>query len=110
RRASDLIHPSAEQSVFIDISQLEEQLAHMMEVKIDSQGWYLDIHDRKINEQEVVEKFPYMIVDVKGRWGSGYYSLIYVEHDGKGILITSNKNKYYYRFEQSIVMKGKGSC
>lgn len=102
-----IIHPSAEQSVLIDATQLEEQLAYMREAKINGHQWYLDIHDMKVNEQEVIEKFPYMLVGVKGKWGSGYDSLIYVENDGKGLLITNDNKQYYYRFEQSVVTEVK---
>lgn len=102
-----LIHPSAKQPVQIDVTQLKEQLAHMKEAKIDSQQWYLEIHDTNLTKNEAVEKFPYFLVGVQGKWGSGYDSLIYVENDGKGILITIDNNQYYYRFEQSIVTEVK---
>ena len=49
------------------------------------------------------ERFPYLLTGVKPKWGSGIPTLIYLEEDGKGILITTPKKQLYFRSQQALV-------
>ncbi|MDF2607139.1 MAG: hypothetical protein K0S34_1334 [Bacillales bacterium] len=94
------IHPSAKNSS-LDKESLEKQINSMKHEIIDSQNWYREVssEDFKI----INEKFPYQLVGYLPKWGSDIKSAIYVEDDGKGILLTTSKRQFYYRTKESVL-------
>lgn len=97
------IHPSANYEVTLDVDRFRQQLPSMELSPTLSDQWYLEIVQYAHEEREVQEKFPYMLAGVKSKWGSGISSVIYVEHDGKGLLITHREQQLYYRVENSLL-------
>ncbi len=67
-----------------------------------SDDWYEETF-LNVEDYEKKEQFPYLLVDYKSKWGSGLESMIYVEGDGKGILISTADQQYYYRSEMSTL-------
>lgn len=101
-----IIHPSAKKAV-LNPEALEQALEGMQKSKVDTQQLYNSI----VLEEEKVERFPYMLAGIKSQIGSGLATQIFVERDGKGVLITSdNQRQYYFRSEQSFLkMEGGGT-
>ena len=97
------IHPSAVEDGVLDKENLEKQLQTMTQERIDSEKWYQDIYlnSSEINESD--ERFPYQLVGTSAAWGSAIHPVIFVENDGKGILITTVENQLYFRFHESII-------
>lgn len=109
-----LIHPSGKQAelnneVFIESLSLWEIR------KMDSRLWYdesfPEIDEEELEEEEqmpfqTTERFPYILLGASPKWGSGYESTIYIESDGKGMLISTEKGQYYFRSTDSI-LKGR---
>lgn len=95
------IHPSGnEQSVVKD--SLLNQLNTMKQQEINSIQWYQDtVMDTETNERK--ERFPYQLVGTLPKWGSGLHAIIYIEEDGKGILLSTPKEQLYFRSEMSLL-------
>lgn len=95
------VHPSA------SLARLDQELFNqsMMDFQlseVDGDQWYRN----SIMESESYyqrERFPYQLVGTSPRWGSGIPTVIYIEDDGKGILITIPDQQYYYRFEERVI-------
>lgn len=95
------IHPSAEQRMLLK-EGLTEQLSTMSKEAIYSDQWYQDtfMHsDPNLKN----ERFPYMLVGASSKWGSGLQAVIYVERDGKGILLSTPNKQHYFRSEQAFL-------
>jgi hypothetical protein len=72
---------------------------------IPSEEWYYEAAvDVETKDRE--ERFPYQIIGTKAKWGSGINTIIYVEDDGKGLLIWTPKKQYYYRTDTSLIEGG----
>lgn len=101
-----IIHPSAQKAV-LNNAALEQALESMKEKEIDSHRLYNSI----VLEEDEVEQFPYMLAGTKSQIGSGFATQIFVERDGKGVLITTNEQRqYYFRSEQPFLkMEGGGT-
>ncbi|WP_040205318.1 hypothetical protein [Neobacillus jeddahensis] len=99
------IHPSAKNPTLKE-EKLLKQLSSMSQEKIYSNQWYDDTYknheliDRK-------ERFPYQLIGASPKWGSGLNTIIYIEDDGKGILISTPKKQLYFRSEESILERGE---
>lgn len=52
------------------------------------------------------ERFPYILVNYKPKWGSGIKSVIYIEEDGKGILIRTENESMYFRSDIMLLEEG----
>ena len=88
-------HPSAG-DVTLQKDQLLKLLPVMKETKFFSDKWYEETYmSGEPNTRK--ERFPYQVVGVKEKWGSGVVTTIVIEDDGKGLLITTPKNQYYFR-------------
>nr|WP_232337016.1 hypothetical protein [Lysinibacillus timonensis] len=95
-------HPSAEEDRTINKERLQEQLPSLKQTKIYSYEWYMDTH-MSTDSYNKNERFPYQLVDATSKWGSGVHSIIFIEDDGKGILITTADRQLYFRSENSII-------
>ena len=98
------IHPSAKK-VTVNNEVLQKQVDKMTQKQIKSESWYY-----KINEKNgYKERFPYLLTGTVPKKGSGIETVIYVERDGRGFLITPNKgHQVYFRSEESVLIGGAG--
>ncbi|WP_051217602.1 hypothetical protein [Paenibacillus assamensis] len=97
------IHSSAQPAEF-NKNRLQEQLEHLVPTDMQVDEW----HRQSVMSTQSHynrERFPYMLVGVKARWGSGLSSTIYIEHDGKGLLLTTPEQQLYYRVGESLLKK-----
>jgi hypothetical protein len=99
------IHPSAAETT-LNKNKLQKQLRSMKQEKIYSEQWYYKMYEEPetINREE---RFPYQLIGTSSKWGSGYHSIIYIEDDGKGLLIQTSKNQLYFRLIESILEEGE---
>ena len=99
------IHPSAKKNIELDRKKLAGKFTHMKQREIYSDKWFSSIYEisaSEINKKE--EHFPYQLVGIKPKWGSGLPSpVLYIEKDGKGILITTSQHQLYYRLNDSVL-------
>ncbi|MEL3974405.1 hypothetical protein AAEO50_19120 [Rossellomorea oryzaecorticis] len=100
------IHPSGKEGMILDKDRLVDQLSSMKQEKVESDVWYEQMHHSSDGYRNRNERFPYQMVGVSSKWGSGADPVMYVEVDGKGILVSTSHNQYYYRFSESILKEG----
>lgn len=95
-------HPAAK-AVIVNKEVLQRQADKMKQKEIKSESWYY-----KTNEKNgYKERFPYVLIGAFPAKGSGLETVIYVEDDGKGFLITPNKGgQVYFRAEESVLTGG----
>lgn len=93
-------HPFGNEEVAL-IQSADEVLQSFAEENIYSDAWYEEMYLNG-NEQRK-ERFPYVLYQTKSKWGSGYKPIVYIEQDGKGILVTLQNEQYYFRLQQSIL-------
>ncbi|WP_338780175.1 hypothetical protein [Metabacillus sp. FJAT-52054] len=95
------IHPTAEESN-LHIESLKKQLALLKQRPIHSDVWYYEmVKDKEAKERD--ERFPYLLGGTSPKWGSGMNPLIFIEADGKGILLSTKKEQVYFRSEESLL-------
>lgn len=94
------VHPLGNQDAFL-IDSAEDQLQNFTLNNLFNDEWYEEMYLNG-NEQKR-ERFPYLLYDTKSKWGSGYKPTVYIEQDGKGILVTLQNDQYYFSSEQSIL-------
>jgi hypothetical protein len=99
-------HPSAA-NITLDRHLLMSQIDSMEYEPIYSDEWYRETFETSVEENRKDERFPYQLTGINSKWGSGIHSLIHVERDGKGILITTGQEQFYFRSDQSFLKEGK---
>lgn len=52
------------------------------------------------------ERFPYMLGGVEPKWGSGTKAVVFVEYDGKGLMIVDGENNLYVRSQDYFIVPG----
>lgn len=98
------IHPTAkEQSK--KTGALKKELPEFKRDEFFTVEWYNETYFNS-DSTKAKERFPYLLVDHKSKWGSGIESTIYLEKDGKGVLVSTSKNQYYFRSDHSIIKGG----
>jgi hypothetical protein len=100
----NVLYPTAK-NLTLKKEKLLEQLPDMKQQKIYSEQWYAETYTNA--ETNKKERFPYQLIGVSSKWGSGINSIIYIEEDGKGILLSTSKNQLYFRSEDSILEGGE---
>lgn len=95
------IHPSARE-VTMNNQKLKEQLQTMVNEPIQSDFWYQDLI-LNVEPDDREERFPYQFVGTSSKWGSGLATLVLIENDGKGLLITTAKRQVYFRSDESFL-------
>ncbi|MEN8698644.1 hypothetical protein [Bacillus infantis] len=88
-----LLHPSAEKTVLRPGALMET--GTWTRENVDSEEWYREITMEETRD----ERFPYLLSGAEPKWGSGLESVIYIEKDGRGILISGPDAQLYYRAE-----------
>ncbi|MFA9555742.1 hypothetical protein ACERII_00340 [Evansella sp. AB-rgal1] len=97
-------HPSGEE-VVLDKENVSQALSSYHEEQVESIDWYTDI-TFQVEPHEREEKFPYHLIGTKPKWGSGLSTMIYIERDGKGILVDSSEKQRYFRTTESLLKGG----
>lgn len=93
-------HPSGNAQAQL-IPQAAEALEQPQHGYIDSIEWYNELAFQEPTDRQ--EKFPYLLLGTTARWGSGYKPTVFLERDGKGLLITTEKKQLYFRTPQSLL-------
>ncbi|MGG3560566.1 hypothetical protein ABES03_02860 [Neobacillus rhizosphaerae] len=99
-------HPSANEQT-LDKGSLQKQLPNMKPVVNHGIEWYNEIESVGGEDTKRNEKFPYQITGFTPKWGSNLHAVIYIEADGKGLLISTPKKQLYFRSKESLFMGGK---
>ena len=73
----------------------------MRQEEVFSDQWYEDTYMTESNKRN--ERFPYQLIGTSSKWGSGLETIIYIEDDGKGILLSTPKEQLYFRSEDSFI-------
>ncbi|MEW9052690.1 MAG: hypothetical protein AB2392_16125 [Neobacillus sp.] len=101
------IHPSAGE-INISEERLQKQVRMMSEATVDGHQWYYDEPEHRqggfIGRNE---RFPYLLQGIEPKWGSGLNTVIYLEQDGKGLLVTTAEGQLYLRSDESLIEGGK---
>jgi hypothetical protein len=100
-------HPSGKSEMSLNKEALNSQLDQFSEEVIMNDVWYSETTRFDSNERN--ERFPYLLINVQSKWGSGMTSTIYIEEDGQGILIATANKQYYFRSNSSILKEGEHS-
>lgn len=90
-------HPSGN-DVSLNKDSLKKDLVNMKEETVQSEEWY--------EESEADERFPYQLIGAEPKTGSNLHAVIYIEKDGKGLLIQTSKKHYYFRSDESYLKEG----
>jgi hypothetical protein len=90
-------HPSGEA---VKLNQVDN-LHTFKQEKIKSDTWYNDTV-MYIDPNQRRERFPYQLINTTPKWGSGIHTIIYLEEDGKGILITTPSKQLYFRSAETL--------
>lgn len=93
------IHPSGNYQTINEI-MLQNQIELMEKADIYSDKWYEETWQ---GETPKFERFPYQLLGVFPKWGSGIQAIIYIEKDGKGILIDAPHKQVYFRSEEAFL-------
>lgn len=99
------IHSRAKDQA-LNKEKLLEQLHTMKQERVYSEEWYRETY-MSDESAKINERFPYQLIGASAKWGSGIHSVIYLEEDGKGILISTSKKQYYFRSEDSFFKGGE---
>jgi len=75
------------------------------EETIHSTDWYYGANVG-VAPTKIPEKFPYQLIGAIPKWGSGLTSVVYIEEDGKGLLISTPKEQRYFRLKDSLIEGG----
>lgn len=100
------IHPSAKERS-LQKESLLKQLSTMNQERIFNDQWYESVYTTEPNER--YERFPYLLVGSLTKWGSGLETMIFLEDDGKGILVVTSEKQLYFRSTDSFIEEGKAS-
>lgn len=99
------IHPSAKDRS-LNTDSLVKQLETMRQEAIYSDQWYRESY-MNTEPNKSNERFPYQLIGTSSKWGSGIHTLVYIEDDGKGILVSTPKKELYFRSTDSLLQGGK---
>ncbi|WP_428909971.1 hypothetical protein [Niallia sp. Krafla_26] len=95
------IHPSAK-DLSLNKEILLQQLPTLKQETFFLDQWYEDTYmDTEPNDRN--ERFPYQLIGTSPKWGSGIDAIIYMEDDGKGLLISTPQKQLYFRSEKSFL-------
>lgn len=97
------VHPNGSEKAALNVKVLNSELQKLKQSQVYDGTWY---EYTFVQEKARYERFPYLLLDAKPKWGSGVRSTIYVEKDGKGLLIQTPSESLYFRSTQSFVVGG----
>ena len=102
------IHPSGRE-VDLNVAKLEESLFSFERERSNVIQWYEEIREQiwpaeeNKKPEKVQEKFPYLLTGVKAKAGKKVQ--VYMESDGKGLLVTTEDRQYYFRSNTASFLK-----
>ncbi|MBT2661377.1 hypothetical protein J7E35_09880 [Bacillus sp. ISL-45] len=99
-------HPSAGSKV-LDRDSFLDQLDSFKEEAVYSEKWYYDAFESAGELSKAEERFPYQLAGITAKWGSGIEPMLFIEQDGKGILVSTGQKQVYFRAEKSLLKKGE---
>ncbi|SKB05335.1 hypothetical protein [Sporosarcina newyorkensis] len=99
------IHPAAKDHQVFQTEKYFDQLDTMKKDRVFNDEWYTEYY-LETEPAERNERFPYQLTGTGSKWGSGLHSMIYVEEDGKGILVTTSDRQLYFRTDASLIDEG----
>lgn len=99
------IHPSGMERS-LNKEKLLGQLHEMKQETIYSDQWYEETY-MNAESTKRKERFPYQLIGTSPKWGSGFQTIIYLEKDGKGILLSTSNKQLYFRSEISLIEEGE---
>lgn len=99
------IHPSGKDNIYLR-DDFMESILKMEHGDFFARVNYDDMFIGELNERGQ-ERFPYMLVNFKPMWGSGIKPNIYIEEDGKGILINTERESMYFRSDDKLLEEGE---
>lgn len=97
-------HPTAKESSLVK-KDLIASIKNAKPQEILSISWYNETVLEE-NPEKRKERFPYMLTNTLPMWGSGLNPTIYIEKNGKGILITTQEKQLYFQTEHSLIEEG----
>ncbi|MFC4410119.1 hypothetical protein ACFOZY_06660 [Chungangia koreensis] len=103
-----MIHPSGEERIVVQ-EEFEDALTTMtFQGDFPPLAWYYETENHEQTEPRYVEeRFPYIVNGVVPKWGSGIESIVYMEKDGKGIMVSTPDGQYYFRSVQELFVEGE---
>lgn len=99
-------HPSG-QNVSLDQEALLSQLKEATRKPVYSEKWYYETYVNAEIETKIDERFPYQLTGVRPKQGSGISSIIFIEQNGKGILISLRQEQLYFHLDAPILKEAK---
>lgn len=98
-------HPSAsDKTLHSDL--LLDQLDSMTKEPIYSDIWYQETFETGKERAKQDERFPYQLAGTRAKWGSGTDPMIFLEQDGKGVLVKTPKEQFYFRAKEPFLKEG----
>lgn len=101
------LHPSGKQQQHI-IDNFEQALTELKSTEFFVDEWYNETYFN-YERPKIEERFPYLVLGHEPKWGSGTVASIYIERDGKGLLLSTPKTQYYFRSDYSILKEVDGN-
>lgn len=99
------IHPAAKEGQQFQPEQFLKQLDSMKKEKVMNDEWYTKFYlETEVSERS--ERFPYLLDGAHPKRGSGIQPMIFIEDDGKGILVKTSKRQLYFRSNESFITGG----
>ena len=101
-------HPSGGE-MKINEEKLDDSLSTFKYERSNVIQWFEEIREQIwLNEEseeqnEIQEKFPYLLTGVKTKTGENIQ--VYVEQNGKGLLVTTKKNQHYFRSKTATFLE-----
>lgn len=105
-------HPSGG-DVKLNEEKFDEALSTFKYERSNVIQWFEEVREQMWPEEdeepiEIQEKFPYLLTDVKTKTSETIQ--VYLEKDGKGLLVTTKKNQYYYRSKTASFLEERGNA
>lgn len=95
------LHPSAKNAELNE--NLIKVIQKMKPADMHSDEWVNETITMEIEPEDRKERFPYQLTGAIPKWGSETEPMIYMEEDGRGLLITLYQKQYYFRSEHSLL-------
>jgi hypothetical protein len=99
------IHPAGKENQVFLPKKFFDQLDSLTTDRIMNNEWYIAFYG-DTDSTKRSERFPYQLDGAKSKWGSGLQPLVFIEDDGKGILVTTAKRQLYFRSNESLIDGG----
>ncbi|MFJ7936561.1 hypothetical protein [Sporosarcina sp. NPDC096371] len=98
-------HPSAKDRT-LNKESIQRQLPILKQETIYSDQWYSETYmDTESTKKK--ERFPYQLIGTTAKWGSGIETIVFIEEDGRGILLTTPKQQLYFLAADSVLGGGE---